>query len=85
MVSRDKPAAAEYGARRAGLAGRNRELQAPRESVAVLDSSLERDIFFATQLERRTTGVFRGKENYLCNNVVSFLFFLLLMACLSTV
>jgi hypothetical protein len=43
MVSRDKPAAAEYGARRAGLTG-NRELQAPRESVAVLDSSLERVI-----------------------------------------
>ena len=43
MVSRDKPAAAEYGARR-GLAGSNRELQAPRESVAVLDRSLERDI-----------------------------------------
>ena len=43
MVSRDKPAAAEYGARR-GLTGSNRELQAPRDSVAVLDSSLERDM-----------------------------------------
>jgi hypothetical protein len=42
MVSRDKPAAAEYGARR-DLAGSNRELQAPRESV-VLNSSLERAI-----------------------------------------
>jgi hypothetical protein len=53
MASRDKPAAAEYGARR-GLAGSNRELQAPRESVAVLDSSLERDII----LQRKHTAVF---------------------------
>lgn len=45
MISRDKPpAAAEYGTRRAGLTGSNRELQVPRDSVAVLDSSLERDI-----------------------------------------
>ena len=65
MISRDKPAAAEYGARRAGLAGSNRELQAPRESVAVLDSSLERDIILQHNLNDRllTTGVFRGREN----------------------
>ena len=49
MVSRDKPAAAEYGARR-GLAGSNRELQAPRESAAVLDISLERDIILQRNL-----------------------------------
>lgn len=54
MVSRDKPAAAEYGARRC-LAGSNRELKAPRESVAVLDISLERDII----ADERTTGIFR--------------------------
>jgi hypothetical protein len=57
MVSRDKPAAAEYGARR-GLAGSNRELQAPRESV-VLNSSLERAIFCNT-IRTKDTGVFRG-------------------------
>ena len=49
MVSRDKPAAAEYGARRAGLTGSNRELQALRESVVVLDSSLERDMILLQQ------------------------------------
>lgn len=32
MASHDKPVAVEYGARR-GLAGSNRELQAPGESV----------------------------------------------------
>ena len=52
MASRDKPAAAEYGARR-GLAVSNRELQAPRESVAVLDSSLEKDIILQTKDNRR--------------------------------
>lgn len=60
MFSRDKPGGAvgtvEYGARK-GLAGSNRELQAPRENVD-LNSNLERAIIL--QLERRTIGVFRG-------------------------
>jgi hypothetical protein len=49
MTARDKPEEAEYGARRAGLTGSNRELQAPRERVLVLDSSLERDIILPKQ------------------------------------
>lgn len=65
MISRDKPAAAEYGARR-GLAGSNRELQAPRESVAVLDSSLERDIILQTMDNRG----FPGFKKCLCNYVI---------------
>jgi hypothetical protein len=53
MVSRDKPAGAEYGARRAGLASSDRELQAPRESIVVLESSLENDMILQTRSQAR--------------------------------
>lgn len=57
MASRDKPAGAEYGARRADLASSDRELQAPRESIVVLDSSLEKDMILQTQSQARWLGV----------------------------
>lgn len=58
MVLRDKPAAAEYGARRRGLAASIRKFRALRERVAVLDNSLGSDILFSN---RRRAGLEFGK------------------------